>query len=113
MTTKLWDAMAPAQQATFQAAAEKAIDDYTVKFVAQEKEVLDFFKKEGKKVYTPGPRRLPHLRAEEIRRQVRQRLAEGRARAHQRPVDAAHRRTARRAASPFDSMAGAGDGRKL
>jgi TRAP-type C4-dicarboxylate transport system substrate-binding protein len=53
MTTKLWDAMAPAQQASFQAAAEKAIDDYTAKFVAQEKEVLDYFKKEGKKVYTP------------------------------------------------------------
>ncbi|VTU21361.1 Neu5Ac-binding protein [Variovorax sp. PBL-H6] len=53
ITTKLWDAMPPAQQAQFQAAAEKAIDDYTAKFVAQEKEVLDEFKKEGKKVYTP------------------------------------------------------------
>jgi TRAP-type C4-dicarboxylate transport system substrate-binding protein len=53
MTTKLWDAMAPAQQAKFQAAAEQAIDDYTAKFVAQEKEVLEYFKKEGKKVYTP------------------------------------------------------------
>src|SRR6476469_7090477 len=53
MTTKLWDAMSPAQQAQFQAAAEKAIDDYTAKFVAQEKEVLDYFKKEGKKIYTP------------------------------------------------------------
>jgi TRAP-type transport system periplasmic protein len=53
MTTKLWDAMSPAQQAKFQAAAEKSIDDYTAKFVAQEKEVLDYFKKEGKKVYTP------------------------------------------------------------
>ena len=53
ITTKLWDAMTPAQQAKFQAAAEKAVDDYTVKFIAQEKEVMDFFKKEGKKVYTP------------------------------------------------------------
>ncbi len=53
ITTKLWDAMTPAQQAQFQAAAEKAVDDYTVKFVAQEKEVMDFFKKDGKKVYTP------------------------------------------------------------
>ena len=53
ITTKLWDAMTPAQQAQFQAAAEKAVDDYTLKFVAQEKEVMDFFKKEGKKVYTP------------------------------------------------------------
>lgn len=53
ITTKLWDAMPPARQAQFQAAAEKAIDDYTAKFVAQEKEVLEAFKKEGKKVYTP------------------------------------------------------------
>ncbi len=50
---KIWDAMTPAQQAAFQAAAEKAIDDYVVKFGAQEKETLDFFKAQGKKVYTP------------------------------------------------------------
>ena len=50
---KIWDAMTPPQQAAFQAAAEKAIDDYVVKFGAQEKETLDFFKAQGKKVYTP------------------------------------------------------------
>jgi len=53
ITTKLWDAMSPAQQAAFQAAAEKSVDDYTAKFVAQEKEVLEYFRKEGKKIYTP------------------------------------------------------------
>ena len=53
ITSKLWDAMTPAQQAHMQSAAEKAIDEYTAKFVAQEKEVLDYFKKEGKKIYTP------------------------------------------------------------
>jgi len=53
MNGKLWDAMSPAQQAQFQSAAEKAIDDYVVKFSAQEKEALDFFKAQGKKVYTP------------------------------------------------------------
>jgi TRAP-type transport system periplasmic protein len=53
ITTKVWDAMSPAQQARFQAAAEKAVDDYTAKFVAQEKDVLEYFKKEGKKIYTP------------------------------------------------------------
>ena len=53
ITTKLWDAMSPAQQASFQAAAEKAVDDYTAKFVGQEKEVVEYFKKEGKKIYTP------------------------------------------------------------
>ena len=44
ISSKIWDAAAPAQQTAFQAAAEKAIDDYVVKFSAQEKEVLDFFK---------------------------------------------------------------------
>jgi TRAP-type C4-dicarboxylate transport system substrate-binding protein len=53
VTTKVWDAMAPAQQAAFQAAAEKAVDDYVAKFTAQEKEVIEYFKKEGKKIYTP------------------------------------------------------------
>jgi TRAP-type C4-dicarboxylate transport system substrate-binding protein len=53
MSGKIWDAMTPPQQAAFQAAAEKAIDDYVVKFGAQEKEALDFFKAQGKKVYTP------------------------------------------------------------
>ena len=53
ITTKVWDAMSPAQQAQFQAAAEKAMDDYTVKFNGQEKDVLEYFKKQGKKVYTP------------------------------------------------------------
>jgi TRAP-type C4-dicarboxylate transport system substrate-binding protein len=37
----------------FQAAAEKAIDDYTTKFNGQEKAVVEYFKAEGKKVYTP------------------------------------------------------------
>ena len=53
MSSKIWDAMTPPQQAAFQAAAEKAIDDYVVKFGAQEKETLEFFKAQGKKVYTP------------------------------------------------------------
>ena len=53
ITTKLWDAMPAAEQAKFQAAAEKAIDDYTAKLVAQEKEVLEYFRKAGKKVYAP------------------------------------------------------------
>ncbi|CAN5572565.1 hypothetical protein BH10PSE6_BH10PSE6_33980 [soil metagenome] len=50
---KIWDAMKSDQQARFQAAAEKAIDDTTAKFNAQEKDVIEYFKKEGKKVYEP------------------------------------------------------------
>jgi TRAP-type C4-dicarboxylate transport system substrate-binding protein len=53
VTTKIWDAMSPAQQTQFQAAAEKAFDDYTVKFNGEEKDVIEFFKSQGKKVYTP------------------------------------------------------------
>ncbi len=53
VSAKVWDAMSAAQQASFQSAAEKAIDDYVLKFSAQEKEVLEFFKADGKKVYTP------------------------------------------------------------
>jgi TRAP-type C4-dicarboxylate transport system substrate-binding protein len=53
VTTKIWDGMTPDQRSRFQAAAEKAIDDYTTKFNALEKEALEFFKSQGKKVYTP------------------------------------------------------------
>jgi TRAP-type transport system periplasmic protein len=53
VTTKVWDAMGAAEQAKFQAAADSAIDAYTTKFNGQEKDVVEYFKKEGKKVYTP------------------------------------------------------------
>jgi TRAP-type C4-dicarboxylate transport system substrate-binding protein len=54
ITTKLWDAMSPEQRAKFQAAAEKAIDEYTTKYNALEKEAIEFFKSQGKKIYTPN-----------------------------------------------------------
>ena len=89
ITTKIWDAMTPEQRAKFQAAAEKAIDEYTAKFNAQEKEAIEFFKSEGKKIYTPDLNAFRSFAAEEVRREVRRRLAEGSARAHQRhPVGA-------------------------
>jgi len=53
VSTKTWDAMSPDVQTKFQAAADKAIDDYTAKFNAQEKDVVEFLKGQGKKVYTP------------------------------------------------------------
>jgi TRAP-type C4-dicarboxylate transport system substrate-binding protein len=53
ITSKIWDAMTPAQQQAFQAAADKAIDDYVVKFVADEKSALELFKASGKKIYVP------------------------------------------------------------
>jgi TRAP-type transport system periplasmic protein len=51
--SKIWDSMKPDQQLKFQAAAEKAMDENTERFKKQEAEVLEYFKKEGKKVYEP------------------------------------------------------------
>jgi TRAP-type C4-dicarboxylate transport system substrate-binding protein len=50
---KIWDAMKPDQQARFQAAADKTMSESMDKFNAQEAEVIEYFKKEGKKVYEP------------------------------------------------------------
>ena len=53
VSAKAWDALKAPEQAKLQAAADKAIDDYTAKFNAQEKDVVEFLKGQGKKVYTP------------------------------------------------------------
>jgi TRAP-type C4-dicarboxylate transport system substrate-binding protein len=53
VSAKIWDAMSPDKQAAFQAAAEKAMDDYEAKFTALENEALESFKAQGMKVYTP------------------------------------------------------------
>ena len=53
VSKKAWDAMPPAQQTKFQAAAEKAIDDYTAKYIGLEKDIVEFMKSQGKKVYAP------------------------------------------------------------
>jgi TRAP-type C4-dicarboxylate transport system substrate-binding protein len=51
--TKIWDALKPDQQARFQAAADKAMGELMDKFNAQEADVIEYFRKEGKKVYEP------------------------------------------------------------
>src|SRR3954465_8612549 len=53
ISAKIWDAMSADQLSKFQAASEKAIDDYTTKYNAIEKEAIEFFKSQGKKIYTP------------------------------------------------------------
>jgi len=50
---KIWDALTPAQQTKIQAAADKAMDENTTRFNGQEVDVIEYFKKEGKKVYEP------------------------------------------------------------
>src|SRR3954454_9306982 len=51
--SKIWDAMKPDQRAKFQAAADKMADENIKRFDSQEAETLEYFKKEGKKVYAP------------------------------------------------------------
>jgi TRAP-type C4-dicarboxylate transport system substrate-binding protein len=51
--SKIWDGLKPAQQAKFQAEADKMAAANIKRFDAQEVETLEYFKKEGKKVYQP------------------------------------------------------------
>ena len=53
ISSKIWDAMKPESQAKFQAAADKMSDDNIKWFDNQEAETLEYFRKEGKKVYAP------------------------------------------------------------
>jgi TRAP-type C4-dicarboxylate transport system substrate-binding protein len=53
MRSKIWDTLSPAQQAKFQAAADKMSAENIKRFDAQEVETLEIFRKEGKKVYEP------------------------------------------------------------
>jgi len=51
--SKIWDGLKSAQQAKLQAEADKMAAANIKRFDAQEIETLEYFKKEGKKVYTP------------------------------------------------------------
>ena len=53
VTKKAWSAMTPQKQATFQAAAEKAIEWSTQQHLKQEAELAETFKAKGLDVYTP------------------------------------------------------------
>lgn len=53
VSKKSWASLSPAQQAKFRAEADKAFDANAAKYDAQEKDAIEFFKKEGKQVYTP------------------------------------------------------------
>lgn len=53
VSAKIWDAMSPEQQRSFQAASDKAIAGSTAKHLEQEKEMVDFFKSQGLEVYSP------------------------------------------------------------
>ena len=53
VSKKTWETLGPAKQAKLRAEADKVFDDNAAKFDAQATEAIEFFKKEGKQVYTP------------------------------------------------------------
>ncbi|HSI40120.1 MAG TPA: TRAP transporter substrate-binding protein DctP [Xanthobacteraceae bacterium] len=53
ISSKVWNALPPAQQAKVQAAADSAIDFSTQKHLAREKELVELFKSKGLKLYEP------------------------------------------------------------
>ena len=53
VSKKTWASLKPAQQAKFRAEADKAFDANAAKYDAQANDAIEYFKKEGKKVYTP------------------------------------------------------------
>ena len=82
--SKIWDAMKPDAASQVPGRGRQDVERNMAKYDAQEDEAIEYFKKEGKKVYAPDQNAFRSLRAEEVCRQIRQRLAEGRARADQR-----------------------------
>jgi TRAP-type C4-dicarboxylate transport system substrate-binding protein len=53
VSKQAWASLKPAQQAKLRAEADKTFDASAAKYDAVEKETIEYFKKEGKKVYTP------------------------------------------------------------
>jgi TRAP-type C4-dicarboxylate transport system substrate-binding protein len=53
VSSKVWHAMSPDAQKRFQAAADSAIDFSTKKHLAREKDLVEFFKGKGLKIYAP------------------------------------------------------------
>ncbi len=53
VSKKAWSSLKPEQQAKLRAEADKAFDASAAKYSAQEQDAIEFFKKEGKQVYSP------------------------------------------------------------
>lgn len=53
VSKKAWDGLGSAKQAKLRAEADRIFDENAAKYDAQEKDAIEFFKKEGKQVYTP------------------------------------------------------------
>ena len=53
VSKKAWASLKPAQQAKLRAEADKVFDTSAAEYDTQEKEAIEYFKKQGKQVYTP------------------------------------------------------------
>ena len=69
--SKIWDAMKPEQQAKFQTAAEKAMDENTARFEKQEAEDTRVLQERGQESLRARPECLPHLCSKTLRRKIR------------------------------------------
>ncbi|MBX9593296.1 MAG: TRAP transporter substrate-binding protein DctP [Roseomonas sp.] len=74
VSTRVWDALTPAQRTAMQAAADKAIAESSRRHVAQEQEMLDFFRAQGLEVYAPN---VDAFRAEAQRRYLASTQSQG------------------------------------
>ena len=54
VSSRFWDGLTPEQRSAVQAAADKAIEESTRRHLAQEQEIVDFFKSQGLEVYAPN-----------------------------------------------------------
>ena len=82
---KTWNAMSPAKQKSFQAAADKAINWSAAEHLKREAELAAEFKKQGLEVNTPDVKAFRDARAEGLPRLGRgEGVAEGHARENQR-----------------------------
>jgi TRAP-type transport system periplasmic protein len=52
VSKKTWERLTPAQQSKLRSEADRIFDASAAKYDAQEKDAIEFFKKEGKQVYT-------------------------------------------------------------
>ena len=53
VSKKAWEGLGAAKQARLRAEADSVFDENAAKYDTQEKEAIDFFRKEGKQVYAP------------------------------------------------------------
>ncbi|WP_203073443.1 TRAP transporter substrate-binding protein DctP [Falsiroseomonas ponticola] len=74
VSSRVWDGMTAAQRTAMQAAADKAIAESTSRHLAQEREMLDFFRAQGLEVYAPN---VDAFRAEAQRRYLASTQSQG------------------------------------